>query len=170
MSDGSFRTHVGRSGDMSDTARVKDASCPLSVSEEARSGVEGGIDGGTEIGIVVAWRPGHAPAAVLRARQSVAPMRRACSRSVRVHRVAGGQAASVAKAVAGVVQPSVRRGRLFSDAATRSISLGLRLKKWVERGHHWRSRPLVFSLVPRCHGQCGKHKYTGIPVTSVSSS
>jgi transposase InsO family protein len=30
---------------------------------------------------------------------------------------------------------------------------------------YWRSRPLVFSLVPRCHGLCGSQKYTCRPVS-----
>ena len=32
-------------------------------------------------------------------------------------------------------------------------------------GKYWRSSPLVFSLVPRCHGLCGSQKYTGRPVS-----
>ena len=28
----------------------------------------------------------------------------------------------------------------------------------VPFGKYWRSRPLVFSLVPRCHGLCGSQK------------
>ena len=28
----------------------------------------------------------------------------------------------------------------------------------IQVGKYWRSRPLVFSLVPRCHGACGSQK------------
>ena len=30
-------------------------------------------------------------------------------------------------------------------------------------GRYWRSKPLVFSQVPRCHGLCGSQKYTATP-------
>ena len=35
-------------------------------------------------------------------------------------------------------------------------------------GKYWRSRPFVFSLVPRCHGAWGSAKKTGIPVSTVN--
>ena len=35
-------------------------------------------------------------------------------------------------------------------------------------GRYWRSSPLVFSLLPRCHGECGSQKYTWMPVCSVN--
>jgi hypothetical protein len=34
----------------------------------------------------------------------------------------------------------------------------------VPLGKYWRSRPLVFLLLPRCRGACGSQKYTSIPV------
>ena len=36
------------------------------------------------------------------------------------------------------------------------------------RGKYWRSRPLVFSLEPRCHGLCGSQKNTGQPVATLN--
>lgn len=38
----------------------------------------------------------------------------------------------------------------------------------VAFGKNWRSKPLVFSFVPRCHGEYGSQKYTFIPVASAS--
>ena len=36
-------------------------------------------------------------------------------------------------------------------------------------GRYCRSRPLLFSHVPRCQGQCGSQRYTATPVRAVSS-
>jgi len=35
-------------------------------------------------------------------------------------------------------------------------------------GKYWRSSPLVFSLLPRCHGLCGSQKYTCTPLSTVN--
>ena len=59
---------------------------------------------------------------------------------------------------AGVFQPRVLRGRLLSAAATASRSVGECLWRSVPLGKYWRRRPLVFSLVPRCHGLWGSQK------------
>ena len=44
---------------------------------------------------------------------------------------------------------------------------------WTERsvplGRNWRTRPFQFSLVPRCQGECGSQKYTGMPVATVNA-
>jgi hypothetical protein len=55
-------------------------------------------------------------------------------------------------ASAGVFQASVFRGRALSTAATAAISSALCRLRSVPLGKYWRSSPLVFSLVPRCHG------------------
>src|SRR5271163_1554728 len=55
-------------------------------------------------------------------------------------------------ASAGVFQSSVFRGRELRAAATAAISLALCMLRSVPLGKYWRSSPLVFSLVPRCHG------------------
>ena len=68
-------------------------------------------------------------------------------------------------ASAGVLQPRVLRGRPFSVAATAARSSALCRVRSVPFGKYWRSSPLVFSLVPRCHGLCGSQKYTGRPVS-----
>src|SRR6202021_510149 len=44
------------------------------------------------------------------------------------------------------------RGRELRAAATAAISLALCMLRSVPLGKYWRSSPLVFSLVPRCHG------------------
>ena len=62
------------------------------------------------------------------------------------------------RASAGVLQPRVLRGRLLSAAATASRSLRECLWRSVPLGKYWRRRPLVFSLVPRCHGLWGSQK------------
>src|SRR5262249_48849849 len=36
-------------------------------------------------------------------------------------------------------------------------------------GRYWRNRPLVFSLLPRCHGDRGSQKYTGTPLSIVNA-
>jgi hypothetical protein len=59
---------------------------------------------------------------------------------------------------AGVFQPRVLRGRLLRAAATASRSPRVCLLRLVPLGKYWRSRPLVFSLVPRCQGLCGSQK------------
>ena len=62
------------------------------------------------------------------------------------------------RASAGVFQLSVLRGRLLSAAATASRSSRECLWRSVRLGKYWRRRPLVFSLVPRCHGLWGSQK------------
>jgi hypothetical protein len=37
-------------------------------------------------------------------------------------------------------------------------------------GKYWRSNPFVFSLVPRCQGECGSQKYTSNPVAAAVCS
>jgi hypothetical protein len=68
-------------------------------------------------------------------------------------------------ASAGVFHPSVLRGRPFSAEATASSSSGECLARSVPLGKYWRSRPFVFSLVPRCHGLCGSQKKTASPIS-----
>jgi hypothetical protein len=61
-------------------------------------------------------------------------------------------------ASAGVFQPNVFLGRALRAAATAAISAALWVLRSVPFGKYWRSSPLVFSLVPRCHGLCGSQK------------
>ena len=61
-------------------------------------------------------------------------------------------------ASAGVLQSSVFRGLALSAAATAAISWALWMLRSVPFGKYCRSSPLVFSLVPRCHGLCGSQK------------
>src|SRR5215467_8018564 len=55
-------------------------------------------------------------------------------------------------ASAGVCQASVFRGLVLRAAATAAMSSALCMLSSVPLGTYWRSSPLVFSLVPRCHG------------------
>src|SRR5215471_19864823 len=55
-------------------------------------------------------------------------------------------------ASAGVCQASVFRGLVLRAAATAAMSSALCMLRSVPFGKYWRSSPLVFSLVPRCHG------------------
>src|SRR5215469_4209393 len=55
-------------------------------------------------------------------------------------------------ASAGVCQASVFRGLVLRAAATAAMSSALCMLRSVPLGKYWRSSPLVFSLVPRCHG------------------
>ena len=77
---------------------------------------------------------------------NVANHRRACWRA---HRC---------MACCGVRSPRHRRGRSLSSAATRSSWPGVQVLRSVPLGKYWRSRPLVFSLLPRCQGECGSAK------------
>ena len=67
-------------------------------------------------------------------------------------------AISLSKTSIGFFQPSVLRGLPFSSAATLSSSSWVCKDKSVPFGKYCRSSPLVFSLVPRCHGECGSQK------------
>ena len=75
------------------------------------------------------------------------------------------ESSSSLKASDGVFQPSVFRGRRLSVAATAATSLALCRLRSVPLGKYWRSRPLVFSFVPRCHGLRGSQKKTCSPVS-----
>ena len=59
---------------------------------------------------------------------------------------------------AGVRQPRVLRGRPLRAAATEVRSSAVCLLRSVPLGKYCLSKPLVFSLVPRCHGLCGSQK------------
>ena len=64
-------------------------------------------------------------------------------------------------ASAGVAQPSTRRGRWLSFAATALSSSWVNVARSAFLCRYWRSSRFVFSLVPRCHGWCGSQKNTG---------
>ena len=72
-------------------------------------------------------------------------------------------ASAVASRAAGVFQPRVLRGRSLSSAATAASRSGPCTRRSLPLGKYWRSRPLVFSLVGRCQGECGSQKNTGMP-------
>ena len=65
------------------------------------------------------------------------------------------------KTWAGVFHPKHLRGRLLSKSTTFCKSSSLKDKKSKPFGKKKRSKPLVFSLVPRSHGACGFAKYIG---------
>jgi Transposase, Mutator family len=58
----------------------------------------------------------------------------------------------------GVRSPRHKRGRSFSSAAMLSSSSAVQALRSVPFGKYCRSRPFVFSLVGRCHGECGSAK------------
>ena len=58
----------------------------------------------------------------------------------------------------GVWSPRQRRGRSFSSAAMLSSWSAVQALRSVPFGKYCRSRPFVFSLVGRCHGECGSAK------------
>src|SRR4051794_23817741 len=51
-----------------------------------------------------------------------------------------------------------KRLALLSRVAIASSSACENIDRSVPLGRYWRSRPLVFSFVPRCHGACGSAK------------
>jgi transposase len=59
---------------------------------------------------------------------------------------------------AGVLKPSVCRGRPLSLRATRSSSVCVKRDRSVPLGKYCRKSRFVFSFVPRCHGLCGSQK------------
>src|ERR1700686_1443926 len=69
---------------------------------------------------------------------------------------------------AGVSNCKVSRGRSLSCLATLFRCACECPDKSVPFGKYCLSRPLVFSLEPRCHGLCGSQKYTSILVASVN--
>src|ERR1700738_1535746 len=62
------------------------------------------------------------------------------------------------KASAGVFHPRAFRGLELRVIATAAMSSALCARRSVPFGKYWRSRPLVFSLVPRCQGLRGSQK------------
>jgi hypothetical protein len=71
-------------------------------------------------------------------------------------------ASSSAMASSGVFHPSVLLGRWFIRRATSLSSVWLMVLRSVPFGKNWRSRPLVFSLLPRCQGACGSQNQMSI--------
>src|SRR3954454_2589977 len=69
------------------------------------------------------------------------------------------------RASAGVLQPRVFRGLLLRAIATAARSSALCTLRSVPFGKYWRSSPLVFSFVPRCHGLWGSQKETATPAS-----
>lgn len=59
---------------------------------------------------------------------------------------------------AGLAQSRVFLGLSLSSSATASRQSWLYPERSVSLGKYWRSRPLVFSLVPRCYGLRGSQK------------
>jgi putative transposase len=74
------------------------------------------------------------------------------------HRPCQAESRRSLRASAGVRQPRVLRGRVLSARATASSSPRECRARSVPSGKYWRSRPLVFLFVPRCHGLCGSQK------------
>ena len=70
----------------------------------------------------------------------------------------GGHRNASVSASDGVLKPRVCRGLPFSSAAMPSRSAWVKSRRLTWRGRYWRSRPLVFSLLPRCHGLFGSQK------------
>ena len=58
----------------------------------------------------------------------------------------------------GFPNASRLRGRLLSSAATQSRSSSERFDRSLPLGKYCRSSPWVFSLTPRCRGECGSQK------------
>src|ERR1019366_7419499 len=77
-------------------------------------------------------------------------------------------ATSSASRCDGVIHPRGCRGRSLSSWATVSSCPSVKAERSVPLGKYWRRSPLVFSLVPRCHGLLGSQKYTWIPVSTVN--
>jgi hypothetical protein len=66
------------------------------------------------------------------------------------------------------LEPEGCRGRSLSSWAMASKSAWVSVRKSSRLGRYWRSRPLVFSLLPRCQGDFGSQKNTCTPVSMVN--
>jgi hypothetical protein len=55
------------------------------------------------------------------------------------------------------------RGRVLRVWAMAAMSSAVQRERSVSFGKYWRNQPLVFSLVPRCHGLLGSAKYSLTP-------
>jgi hypothetical protein len=71
---------------------------------------------------------------------------------------------------AGVCHDKVLRGRALSSSATAASRSASWLRRLVPFGKYWRSSPLVFSLLGRCHGLAFSQKYTGMPNAAAISA
>jgi hypothetical protein len=60
----------------------------------------------------------------------------------------------------GFIHSRLCRGRSFSSRETAARSARLKTLRSVPLGKYWRSKPFVFSLLPRCQGLCGSQKKT----------
>ncbi len=65
---------------------------------------------------------------------------------------------SLSKCVCDGSQLRDSRGRALILAATSAKRSGLWRFRLVPLGKYWRMSPLVFSLEPRCHGECASQK------------
>src|SRR4051794_22432993 len=63
----------------------------------------------------------------------------------------------------GVAKSKRLRGRALSSSATASSSASVTVEKSNPFGKYCLSRPLVFSLEPRCQGAWGSQKNTSMP-------
>src|SRR3954451_6279098 len=63
------------------------------------------------------------------------------------------------RAMAGVLRSRVGRGLALRLAATLARSAAVCTDRSLPLANQWRSSRLVFSLVPRCQGECGSQKY-----------
>lgn len=63
----------------------------------------------------------------------------------------------------------VSRGRPLSSFSTLARSRGVWTERSVDFGKYWRSRPLTFSLEPRCQGLAASQKKTFVPIAAVIS-
>lgn len=62
------------------------------------------------------------------------------------------------RASSGVRSSSTSRGRWLSSVAVWSSTIWSWSRRSLLLGKYWRISPLVFSLVGRCHGECGSQK------------
>ena len=71
---------------------------------------------------------------------------------------------------AGVIRFNVSLGRVLSIRSTSAMWTSATSRKSVPLGNYRRMSPLVFSLLPRCHGECGSQKNTPQSVATVNSA
>ena len=69
---------------------------------------------------------------------------------------------------AGVIRFEVSRGRVLSSISTSAMRASVTSRKSVPLGRNRRMSPLVFSLVPRCRGECGSRKNAPQSVATVN--
>src|SRR3990170_3836415 len=93
-----------------------------------------------------------------------------CLRAHQVQGVVATLSCPAKRSTSSRTSAGVLGGRVLRGRGVASRSTGVCRARSVPLGKYWRSSPLVFSLVPRCHGLRGSAKKTGMPVSTLNAA